>query len=147
MLFKILIVILSLFVSTASGQTKGVYDYITYINWTPSHSGYWQQMNDGTYARSDFQWAVSRSTNMIDGYYIYDIWFVSNSYLWNYMTNTPGQWVSVKINNINVKADGDPVSSVGWVLCNESYSPSALKFISKNPNAYVRIYWSGHNIP
>ena len=133
---KKLLIILCLFFSclTSEAQFSGQSDKTIYIDW--------QLSNEGCYGCPSFYWGVTRSVSTTkDGYYIFDMWFYSNS------TYTNGAWASTYVWGITLTIDNQLLNSEPtWILFKESFSPTTLRFKTRNSAPYVRIKWQGSKV-
>lgn len=116
------------------------YDTEWYITWKLSNVGDW--------GVPSFYWGVSRSKEKTsEGYYIFDIWFYSNSYIWDY-ENSESKWVSTYVEGIYVACNGTYVNSQPvWVTFREAYAYEGLRFYLKQHNPDIRLLWSKLAIP
>lgn len=139
-LIMILAFAVGMMTTPANAQTED-YDVVTYIGWTQSNSGYWTKYT-GYWVYNDFDWAVSRSVETFSGYYIYDIWFYSQSYVYNADASTES--LSTNVRDVKVYANGYLVSrcvnSVGVTFFN-STAPVTLRFKSKSKYPTIIIRW------
>lgn len=137
-LATILIFLFSL-VSFESYSQEGTYDVVTYINWTKSGSGYFTTY-PGYVVYNDFDWAVTRSTKQFNGYYIYDIWFFSQSYI----KDNDVEYISTNVKNVYVYSNNVLVSRcvnpVGITFFDE-VPAETLKFYSKSKFPIIYITW------
>lgn len=127
-------------VTPVMAQTED-YEVVTYINWTQSNSGYWTKYS-GYWVYNDFDWAVSRSVETHGGFYIYDIWLYSQSYVYNADGST--EPLSTNVRDIRVYADSflrsRCVNSIGVTFFN-STAPVTLRFKSKSKYPTIIIRW------
>ena len=142
----LLIFIFPLFLKGQSNQLyrqqeeqQNYYETEVYIDWKLSTPGGWSVPS--------FYWCITRSKYEINSYYVFDIWFYSNSYVWDYLNQT-GIWKSTYIDEIYLFIDGKQLNKNSvWVTFQNKFSYDGLRFynIDKDPKVYLK--WGSAIIP
>jgi hypothetical protein len=116
------------------------YDVVVYKDWMHSGSGYFT-IYDTYYVYNDFDWAITRSVEKFNGYYIFDIWFFSQSYI---KTGEKIEYISTNIRDIYVYANKVQVSRcvnpVGITFF-DAESAYTLRFYHKNAYPGIFMKW------
>jgi len=116
---------------------------VSYIEWTPSNSGYWTQYTSYS-VYNDFEWSVVRSKYPDDyGQYYYYVWFYSQSYFWD---GYNAKYTSTNIKNIKIYANDVlttwNTTDLGCTF-NGEYNAANLNFKIASANPKFEITW-GH---
>ena len=118
---------------------ENIYETEIYIDWILS--------NEGGYDIPSFYWSITRSKQTYEKYYIFDVWFYSNSYLWDYYSGQP-IWTYTFVNNIYVLLYGKYVNKKPvWVTFQDKFTYSGLKFYSVNKFPKVDLIYDKAIIP
>lgn len=123
---KLLLILLVLFSFVEDTKSQD-YETIVYKDWVLSTNG----TND-----ESFYWAITRSQISYKGHYIYDLWFYSNTYSYNYNTGIY-DWNFTYVNNIYVLVNGEYVTKIpSWVSFKDKFTYDGLRFYhtSLTPN-------------
>ena len=112
------------------GAAENQYATVTYIPW--------QQEGQVCYGCPSFYWSVTKSVLPTPGgYYVYDVWFASNSWLWDYTTNQ-GVWTSTYVSGIQVTCDGYFTrTDQPWLTFKEKFAPTMMRFYSRNETPLI----------
>ena len=130
---KFFIVLLLLFnLITLSGQTYQTTMYKT-----------WELIGTPSWTTTSFYYCVTRSAYKINGYWIFDVYFTSNSYTWDYYSGV-SHWRYVQLDGCIIYYDRQP-SNYGVPLSFsfiKDFNPSPLRWATTNPNPTIHITWS-----
>lgn len=87
---------------------------------------------------SSFYWGVTKSEfRDKEGYYMYRVWFLSNSYIWDYSTES-SIWKYNYVTNVRVYLNNALISgSDDGFSFRELYSAGHLSFRSRIPNPHI----------
>ncbi|MEK6932765.1 MAG: hypothetical protein AABW56_03135 [Nanoarchaeota archaeon] len=152
---KLLLILLTLFISfnISKGQNNqlknqiqqqyhqqnNTYETEVYIDWKLS--------NEGGYGIPSFFWLITRSRQTYNGYYLFDVWFYSNSYLWDYYSNQP-IWSYTYVNNIYLLLYGEYANKEPvWVTFQGKFTYNGLRFYSMNKFPRVNLIYDNPLIP
>lgn len=115
------------------------YETEVYLNWVLS--------NEGGYGKPSFYWLITRSKYKFEDYYLFDVWFYSNSYVWDYYLKQP-VWVYTYVSDIYVLLYGEYVNKEPvWVTFQDKFTYNGLRFYSINKNPRVNLIYSDPIIP
>ena len=118
---------------------EDTYETEVYIDWVLS--------NKGGYDIPSFYWLITRSKNKFEGYYVFDVWFYSNSYNWDFYLQQP-VWVYTYVSNVFVLLYGEYINKEPvWVTFQDKFTYKELRFYSINKNPRVNLTYDRPIIP
>jgi hypothetical protein len=132
---KKLIIVLMLWLGCFSLVKAQSYSTQMYIDWT--------LVGQPSWTTPSWFYCVTRSTHPDNnGRYWFDVWFMSNTYIWDYQNNRQS-WRYVQISNCKVSFDGTVVNYGKGVDISfrEGYTPSPLRGITRNKHPKIKFYW------
>jgi len=145
-----ILIFLFSFINISTGQNyiqKSAYNPISYIDWRISNNGCYPIYEEDYYTCASFYWKIDVSEFQDkDGYYYFDIWLYSNSYIWDY-NNNKAIWMSTYLWGVNLYIDNKKLTTEPvWLMFKDSYSPPLLRFKAKNPKPIIEITYQGKKI-
>ena len=99
------------------------------------------------YGEASFYYAITRSTKTWEGYYIFDVWLYSNSYVWDYDQESPIH-KSTYVNDNKIKCNGEFMNKEGVASTfKKEVAPGELRFYSKQKHPEIIFYYGSCSIP
>jgi len=148
-LLFLLLTLLFTYFDTVNGQTysnqykqqyqQDTYDVELYSDWKLS--------NPGGHDIPSFYWCITRSKQLYNGNYIFDIWFYSNSYILDYYTGQ-SLWSYTYVSGIYVIVNGKYINKEPvWVTFQDKFTYEGLRIYSINKFPKVRLVFDNPIIP
>ena len=134
---KKLLIVLMLWLGCFIQSKAQSVDYVT-----TSYIG-WSLIGQPSWTVPSWYYCVTRSTYPDpNGNYWFDVWFYSNTYMWDYQNNTKS-WRFVQLVDCKITYDGYYANYGKGVDISfrQSYTPNTIRFVTRNKNPQVRIYW------
>jgi hypothetical protein len=106
----------------------------------------WSKVGVAGYGNTSWFYCVTRSKySNSSGYYWYDVWFTSNSYIYDEYSGQ-SLWRYVQIDKCRATFNGissNDGNTISFSFIN-NYTPNALRFKSKTLNPTFKMYWGNY---
>lgn len=144
LILGLLLILSSLVVAQSQFRTSTGSNSI-YYNWQLTNTGCYPATDQDYFTCASFYWCVTRSNETdADGYYYFNIWFYSNSYVW---ASNQQYWMSTYVWGINLYVDGYLFNKAPvWFVFKENYAPLTLRFKTLNASPVILMSWQGKKI-